>query len=286
MTPLEGDDILYTPNSDFCGTDSYTYTITDSLGHSDTATVTIEVRCESAITTSTELSSTFATISSENPLVVANDVNITTCEDEPVFINIAANDHSEDGALTVTSVEECKAGGTLVIVGDGTGGVVQYTPALGVFGLDHCDYTICNEVGDCDTACLIITVEESCEGPVAVNDAASIPNTAIEILVTENDISPTGSLLTVASVSESEKGAIVAIVGNGTSGFVFYEPPTGFTGKDMFDYTSEFSLCCSLVIHWFSNHQYSPLVQSRFSCQRRRQNFQGCRLHHCRRQLL
>ena len=77
---------------------------------------------------------------------------------------------------------------------------------------------------------------------MAVNDAASIPNTAIEILVTENDISPTGSLLTITSVSESEKGAIVAIVGDGTSGFVFYEPPSEFTGKDMFDYTSEFIL--------------------------------------------
>lgn len=176
-------------------------------------------------------------------MIDANDDNITTCEDEPVSINVAANDNSEDGALTVVSVEKCKAGGTLLIVGDGTGGVVEYTPAPGVFGLDHCDYTVCNEVGDCDTACLIITVEESCEGPVAVNDAASIPNTAIEILVTENDISPTGSLLTITSVSESEKGAIVAIVGDGTS--VFYEPPSGFTGKDMFDYTSEFfcALC-------------------------------------------
>ena len=40
---VNGANVLYTPDPNFVGTDSFTYTITDSTGASDTATVTVEV---------------------------------------------------------------------------------------------------------------------------------------------------------------------------------------------------------------------------------------------------
>ena len=221
------DGVVYTPDADFCGVDTFTYTITDAAEtHSDSATVTVEVTCIDAP-------------SKENHKPIANDDEATTLENEPVFINVALNDiDEEDDALTVTSVAECKEGGSIVIVGDGTGGIVEYTPAAGFYGNDHCDYTICDEFGLCDSACIIITVEKPSALPLAVNDAATTDvDTAIEIEVTGNDISPKGYSLTVTSVEESEKGALVAIVGDGTAGLVFYEPPSGFIGKDEFSYT-------------------------------------------------
>ena len=44
-------DAIYTPDTDFCGTDSFTYTITDNTAeqHSDTATVTINVVCADTV---------------------------------------------------------------------------------------------------------------------------------------------------------------------------------------------------------------------------------------------
>ncbi|EHJ09688.1 Ig-like domain-containing protein, partial [Crocosphaera watsonii] len=39
---VEGE-LLYTPNADFFGTDTFTYTVTDSNGGFATATVTVEV---------------------------------------------------------------------------------------------------------------------------------------------------------------------------------------------------------------------------------------------------
>lgn len=43
--------ILYTPNVDYCGTDKFTYTISDPTGElSDTATVTVTVVCDEPIT--------------------------------------------------------------------------------------------------------------------------------------------------------------------------------------------------------------------------------------------
>ena len=40
----------YTPDANFCGTDSYTYTANDGNGGSGTATVTIEVACQGRMT--------------------------------------------------------------------------------------------------------------------------------------------------------------------------------------------------------------------------------------------
>ena len=44
-----GNDVTYTPNADFCGSDSFTYTISDGNGGSDTATVIIDVSCQDEI---------------------------------------------------------------------------------------------------------------------------------------------------------------------------------------------------------------------------------------------
>ena len=40
-----GSNVTYTPDADYCGIDSFAYTVSDGKGGSDTATVTIDVRC-------------------------------------------------------------------------------------------------------------------------------------------------------------------------------------------------------------------------------------------------
>eukprot|EP00804_Cyclotella_cryptica_P018478 CCRYP_004318-RC/>CCRYP_004318-RC protein AED:0.05 eAED:0.05 QI:175/1/1/1/0.85/0.75/8/326/1952 len=234
----DGMKIIYSPNIGYSGQDSCVYSACAEVGSCDDAVVLITIEPIGGSTTKpTEMSATAPSSSNQPP--VASDDDITTLQDQPVFINVAANDEDAgEGALTVTTVSQCKEGGTLVIIGDGTGGVVQYTPAPGFSGNDHCDYTICNEIGGCSSACVIVTVEKAKVPPLAVNDAAITKvDAAIEIEVTDNDISPNGSPLTIVDVGNSSKGAIIAIVSDGSSGFVFYEPPVGFVGKDKFTYT-------------------------------------------------
>ena len=49
------DDLLYTPDAGFCGSDMFSYTLTDATGeYSDSAVVTIEVICAPAPTPSPE----------------------------------------------------------------------------------------------------------------------------------------------------------------------------------------------------------------------------------------
>lgn len=134
------DDIVtYTPDADFNGTDSFTYTVCNSSGDCSTATVTVDVL----------------------PIVDAFDDTATTEEDTPVNIDILANDNDLPtiGTLTTTN----PSNGTVVINDNGTPNdpsddTVTYTPDTGFTGTDTFDYTICDALGNCDTATVTIVV--------------------------------------------------------------------------------------------------------------------------------
>src|SRR5678816_2533469 len=101
--------VTYTPNADYNGTDSYTYTVT-SGGVSETATVNVTVNAVADI---------------------ANDTQ-TVAEDGSVTSNLLANDSFEDAAAAVTSVTQ-GSHGSVVINPDGT---VTYTPNADYNGTD------------------------------------------------------------------------------------------------------------------------------------------------------
>ncbi len=134
------DDIVtYTPDPDFNGTDSFTYTVCNSSGDCSTATVTVDVL----------------------PIVDAFDDTATTQEDTPVDIDILANDNDlpTTGTLTTTS----PANGTVTINDNGTPNdpsddTVTYTPDPSFTGTDTFDYTICDALGNCDTATVTVIV--------------------------------------------------------------------------------------------------------------------------------
>ncbi len=131
--------ITYTPNDDFCGVDSFTYTITDSEGNSDTAEVTVIVACEI----------------NEGPDAVDDFVN--TSGDTPVVISPLENDsHPEGDTFTICGYSQ-PLNGTVVQVGE----EFVYEPNPGFEGVDTFTYTICDSDGNEDTATVFITVDEN-----------------------------------------------------------------------------------------------------------------------------
>src|SRR5690606_12564649 len=95
---------VYTPNTDYNGSDQFTYTVTDGE-----ATVTYTVNI---------------TVTPVNDAPVANDDTAETDEDTPVTINVLDNDSDPDGdPLTVT---EATAENGNVTIGDD--GELTYTP--------------------------------------------------------------------------------------------------------------------------------------------------------------
>ncbi|MCK4581002.1 MAG: cadherin-like domain-containing protein, partial [Dehalococcoidia bacterium] len=75
----------YLPDSNFSGSDSFVYELSDGDGDSDTATVTI-------------------TVGPVNDAPVANDDSDTTPEDTPVSTNVVANDTDVDGTVVASTV--------------------------------------------------------------------------------------------------------------------------------------------------------------------------------------
>src|SRR5262245_15940924 len=130
--------LTYSPAPNFHGTDSFTYTISDSHGGSDTATVTV-------------------TVNSVNDAPVANDDTATTNQDQAISIAVLATDtHVAADTLTVTDVTQ-DANATTAINQDGG---VTYTPNAGFFGSDSFTYTVSDGHGGTDTASVTVTVNQ------------------------------------------------------------------------------------------------------------------------------
>ncbi|MGH2751446.1 MAG: Ig-like domain-containing protein [Actinomycetota bacterium] len=134
-----GNSCTYTPDADYHGPDSFTYTIGDGNGGSDTATVEV-------------------TVTPVNDDPVAQDDSLTTPEDTPGTVDVLANDSDVDGdPLTVTASTQ-GADGTVDCT---AGGECTYTPDPGFTGADDFDYTIEDGNGGSDSATVDVTVTPS-----------------------------------------------------------------------------------------------------------------------------
>ena len=204
--------VNYTPASDFNGSDSFDYTVTDGQGDTDTATVTVSV-----------------TAVNDAPAAVADSAS--TDEDIAVTINVLGNDDDADGdTLAVDSVTQ-PGNGSVVINADET---VAYTPASNFNGDDSFDYTVTDGQGDTDTATVTVSVTAVNDAPAAVADSASTDeDIAVTINVLGNDDDPDGDTLAVDSVTQPTNGSVVINADETVS----YTPASNFNGSDSFGYT-------------------------------------------------
>ncbi len=153
-TSIVGSTIQYTPNLNYFGPDTFTYTAIDGLGNSDTATVTV-------------------TVTSVNDPPVAGNDSATVAEDSGAnIINVLDNDNggpaNEDQALTINPVTQ-PAHGSVVLIDGNT--QVQYTPVQDYFGSDSFQYTVVDSDGAVSNlATVSITVTDVNDPPVAQND--------------------------------------------------------------------------------------------------------------------
>ncbi|MGB3309312.1 MAG: tandem-95 repeat protein, partial [Nodosilinea sp.] len=127
----------------FAGTDSFSYTVADGKGGTDTATVTL-------------------TVQGVNDLPVAQDDSATTQQETAITLDVVANDGDVDGdTLTVASLTP-GVGGSAAIVNN----QVRYTSNPGFTGTDTFTYTIADGLGGSDTAEVAVTVLPTPSGPV------------------------------------------------------------------------------------------------------------------------
>lgn len=133
------DVVIYTPNPNYNGPDSFDYTVCNSSGDCSTATVTIDVL----------------------PIIDAIDDSVATDENAPVNVYILNNDNDYSSLTTITNT--LPSDGIVTINDMGTPGSrtddnITYTPNPGFIGTDIFTYTICDNLSNCSIATITVVV--------------------------------------------------------------------------------------------------------------------------------
>ena len=204
-----GGSLTYTPNADFFGTDTISYTISDGAGGTATGSVAVSVGA-----------------ANDAPVAVADTA--TTAEDTAVTITVLGNDTDVDGdPLSVTSASATN--GTVVVETDGS---LSYTPNADFSGTDTITYEVSDGAGGTATGSVAVSVGAANDAPVAEEDTASTTeDTAVTIDVLGNDTDLDGDPLSVTSASATNGTVVVAADGSLT-----YTPEADFNGTDTITY--------------------------------------------------
>ena len=201
-----GANLIYTPNANFFGQDSFTFRASDGTLTSNLGTIIINV-----------------TNIPDSP--VANNLNVITNEDTQVSFTIIGTD--PDG----TQVTYTIVSGPLHGVLSGTAPNLTYTPASNYFGPDSFTFKVNDGTTDSNIATVSITVNPVNDTPIANNQSVTTPEDtpiAITLVATDVDLNP----LTYTIVTPPAHGTLTAVVGAG----VTYTPDANYVGPDSFSF--------------------------------------------------
>ena len=204
---ISGNQVAYTPNSNYTGSDSFGFKANDGSDDSNTATVTITI---------TEINDPPALNSIGNQIV-----------DELVNLTFTATATDPDSTVSYSLNDE-PLGATI----NSNTGVFSFTPTE---AQGPGEYTLTVNVTDgteTDSEEIIITVNEVNLAPVAQNDAVSTEEDTTKLITlsaTDADI-PTNTL-TYSIVNEPDHG-IVSLAGDEAT----YTPSTDYNGQDSFTF--------------------------------------------------
>ena len=232
------DTIIYTPVTNFNGTDVIEYSITDANGDISTAEITITVNSINDM---------------PNAVVDTIMVNEDSTNNQ---VDVLSNDSfGGDGANTGTitvSNEVSTKDGIITVNNNGTSNdptddYITYNPAKDFNGTDTFSYTITDKNGDTSSAEVTVTVNSVDDIPLASNDTTSVneDSTNNTINVINNDSfggdGPNTGTIAIISTTSAENGTIK--VDNNTTPTnplddkITYTPFENFFGIDSFTYT-------------------------------------------------
>ena len=215
----------YTPNTDYVGTDTFTYTVQDNQGQaSNLATVTVTVS---------------ASTPTDKPIAV--DDLITTTVNNAITISVLTNDKSNPDTIglntSTLSVVDYASKGTTNVQSNGQ---IIYTPNTDYVGTDTFTYTIKDNQGQASnkaTVTITINADSPRIKPVAVNDTRiTEENKPVTIEVVSNDKLDSLAKLdeyTLEIVSQPLNGSAEI---SQTTKEIAYTPDNSYSGADSFSY--------------------------------------------------
>ncbi len=199
----------YTPATDFVGTDSFTYQITDTNGETSITTATIEV------------------LLPNNIPVATNDL-FSSNTNQTIINNVASNDSLGDTPTLFSNITS-PTYGSLLFNNDGS---FTYTPNINYTGTDSFDYQITDSDGDIDTATASFTIILNNNTPSAIDDnfTASLGQIITSSVAQNDSLGDTPTIFT--NITTPNNGSLIF----NNDGTFTYTPNIGFSGTDSFDY--------------------------------------------------
>ena len=209
----------YTPDANYNGSDSFTYTASDGRGGIATAMASLAVNPVN------------------DPPAVANDSYSVVAGSSLVVSapGVLANDTDPDGDALSAALVASPAHGTLSLASNGS---FTYTPAAAFAGQDTFTYSAGDGQLNGNAATVTINVTPSNRSPVAGADAYSTnEDSALAVAapgVLANDSDPDGDALSAALVASPAHGTL-SLASNGS---FTYTPAAAFAGQDTFTYSA------------------------------------------------
>jgi parallel beta-helix repeat protein len=216
--------ITYVPTPNASGSDSFTYTVSDGRGLTDSATVAV-------------------TVSPVNDAPLADDQRASVDEDTPRSITLTATDPDGDAlAFRITSLPvhgELREGPggyritSLDLPYQLSGDTLTLVPEQNYSGADSFHFRATDGSMDSGVATVSITANPVNDPPDAVDDSASTTeDVAVNIPVLGNDSDVDDGSLTVSTISTPAHGSATV----NPDGTVTYTPSSTYNGPDSFTY--------------------------------------------------
>ena len=209
-----GNEIIYTPNAGFSGTDTFSYTVFDGKGHEAMATVLVKV----IATTNT------APVISPNYAAVYGNAS--------VMISVLEDDSDADGdALSLVRISEQPQYGTATIVGN----KIQYQPNSNENKTDYFSYEATDNHGHTASALVTIDIKKQTEQHLGASDdymQVDAGSTGVTLNVIANDSDSEGHSLTVSIIKQPAYGTAIA----SKEEITFIPDAESYKGSDSFEY--------------------------------------------------
>jgi microcystin-dependent protein len=206
--------VTYTPLNGYAGSDSFTFTVTNT---------------SSLVSTAATVS---LTVAAAAPTAAAQSVNVS--HNAPQSITLTGSDPNIPTQALTFAIASSPSKGTLSGFNASTG-AVTYTPSAGYAGADSFTFTVTNTSGLTSTSA-IVSLTVAAAVPTANDQSVNVGHDApMGITLTGSDPDNETLVFAIVSGQGPTHGALSGF--NASTGAVTYQPDNSFAGSDSFQFT-------------------------------------------------